>query len=97
MTSKNNLEILRGLHAGCMAAEFLAPYGDAIGYAIQCCEAVQSRAKTMHHDEITVPGIYLAKTEVGDIELIALYQCQIDAGEVYKGLLYQGPLDWEEE
>jgi len=70
---------------------------EALDYAIQCCEAIQSRAKTLLYDEITAPGIYLAKTPDGGIELIALFQCQIDAGEVYKGLAYQGPLLWVEE
>ena len=97
MTSKNNLEILRGLHAGCMAAEFLAPYGDAIGYAIQCCEAIQSRTKTLRHDEVTEPGIYLSKTAAGEIVPMTIRQDLIDAGHVYKGMDYQGPLVWEEE
>ena len=69
----------------------------AIEYAIQCCEAVQSRAKTMRYDEVMVQGIYLSKTAAGEIVPMTIRQDLIDAGHVYMGLLYQGPIEWEEE
>jgi len=69
----------------------------AIEYAIQCCEAIQSRAKTLRYDEITAPGLYLAKTPSGEIVPMTIRQALIDAGHVYMGLLYQGPLLWVEE
>ena len=71
--------------------------GDALDYAIQCCESIQSSAKTLRHDEITVPGLYLAKTPSGEIVPMTIRQALIDAGHVYMGLLYQGPIEWEEE
>ena len=71
---------------------------EAIDYAIQCCEAVQSRAKAMRHNEITEPGIYLAKTEVGDEVIPLTIQAdQINLGTVFMGFAYQGPIEWVEE
>ena len=101
MTNTEKLQTLRDHQAWRMGGDgappLVADITAAIDYAIQCCESVQSSANTPRHDEITEPGIYLAKTPDGGIELIALFQCQIDAGEVYKGLAYQGPLLWVEE
>ena len=68
----------------------------AIEYAIQCCEVVQSRAKTLRHDEIAEPGIYLSKTADGEVVPMTIRQDLIDAGHVYKGLAYQGPVEWEQ-
>jgi len=73
-------------------------FGAALDYAIQCCEAIQSRAKTLRYDEITAPGIYLAKTEVGDEVIPLTIQAdQINLGTVFMGFTYQGPVEWVEE
>jgi len=100
MTDSDKLQILRSLRKwggsdGINSAENVKA---ALDYAIQCCEATQSRAKTLRHDEITEPGVYLSKTAAGGIVPMAIRQELIDSGHVYKGLLYQGPVvEWVEE
>jgi len=59
-------------------------------------QAVQSIIKTLRHDEITVPGIYLAKTEVGEMIPLTIRADQINLGTVFMGFTYQGPVEWEQ-
>ena len=97
MTGEEKLAVLRSLKLGHDKEWMTKPLKEALDYAIQCVEAMQSRTKTLRHDEITVPGLYLAKTPSGEIAPMTIRQALIDAGHVYMGLLYQGPIEWEEE
>jgi hypothetical protein len=69
---------------------------DAFNYAIACIEEVQSR-RTLTPSEITEPGLYLAKTADGEVIALRVMAHEIEKGTVFMGLLYQGPLVWEEE
>ena len=97
MTGEEKLAVLRSLKLGHDKEWMTKPLKEAIDYAIQCCKAIQSRAKTLRYDEITEPGIYLSKTAAGEIVPMTIRQDLIDAGHVYMGLLYQGPIEWTEE
>jgi len=71
--------------------------GDATAWNAITQEAM-ARAKILRHDEITVPGIYLAKTEVGDEVIpLTIRADQINLGTVFMGFAYQGPIEWEGE
>ena len=98
MTDEEKLAVLRSLKLGHDKEWMTKPLKEAIDYAIQCCEAIQSRVKTMRHNEITEPGIYLAKTEVGDEVIpLTIRAYQINLGTVFMGFTYQGPVEWGEE
>ncbi len=98
MTNEQKLAVLRSLKLGHDKEWMTTPLKEAIDYAIQCCEAIQSRTKTLHHDEITKQGIYLAKTEVGDEVIpLTIRADQINLGTVFMGFTYQGPIEWVEE
>jgi len=102
MTNTEMLKTLRDHQAWRMGGDGpMTPPKDltaAIEYAIQRCEAIQSRAKTLRYNEITVPGIYLAKTEVGDEVIpLTIRADQINLGTVFMGFTYQGPIEWGEE
>jgi len=95
MISDEDIKYFASVHAGGAIGEMAT---ELLQYREEKRKAVQSRAKTMRHDEITVPGIYLAKTEVGD-EVISLTirADQINLGTVFMGFAYQGPVEWVEE
>jgi len=98
MTDEEKLAVLRSLKLGHDKEWMTKPLKEALDYAIQCCESIQSSAKTLRHDEITVPGIYLAKTEVGDEVIpLTIRADQINLGTVFMGFTYQGPVEWVEE
>jgi len=102
MTNTEKLQILREHQAWRLGGDGPMTHPKdltaAIEYAIQCCEAIQSRAKTMRYDEITEPGIYLAKTEAGDEVIpLTIRADQINLGTVFMGFTYQGPVEWVEE
>ena len=101
MTNSEMLKTLRDHQAWRMGGDGpMTPPKDltaATEYAIQCCEAIQSRTKTLRYNEITVPGIYLAKTEEGEMIPLTIRADQINLGTVFMGFTYQGPVEWEEE
>jgi len=102
MTASEKLQTLRDHQAWRLGGDGpMTPPKDltaAIDYAIQCCEAIQSRAKTLRNNEITVSGIYLAKTEAGDeVMPLTIRADQINLGTVFMGFTYQGPVEWVEE
>ena len=102
MTNTEKLQTLRDHQTWRMGGDGpMTPPKDltaAIDYAIQCCEAIQSRAKTLRNNEITVSGIYLAKTEAGDEVIpLTIRADQINLGTVFMGFAYQGPVEWVEE
>ena len=98
MTDEENLAVLRSLKLGHDKEWMTKPLKEALEWAIQCCDAAQYRAKTLRYDEITAPGIYLAKTEVGDEVIpLTIRADQINLGTVFMGFTYQGPVEWVEE
>jgi len=102
MTNAEKLQTLRDHQTWRMGGDgAMTPPKDltvAIEYAIRCCEAIQSRTKTLRYDEIVVPGIYLAKTEVGDEVIpLTIRADQINLGTVFVGFTYQGPVEWAQE
>ena len=100
MTNTEMLKTLRDHQAWRMGGDGpMTPPKDltaAIDYAIRCVEAIQSRAKTMRYDEITEPGIYLAKTEGGEMIPLTIRADQINLGTIFMGFTYQGPVEWEQ-
>jgi hypothetical protein len=98
MTSAEKLAILRTLRKwGCSDGINSVKYiKAALDYGIACVETVQSR-RTLTPSEITVPGLYLAKTTTGEVIALRVMAREIEKGSVFLGLLYQGPLVWEEE
>ena len=44
-----------------------------------------------------MPGIYLAKTEGGEMIPLTIRADQINLGTVFMGFAYQGPIEWEGE
>jgi len=64
---------------------------------IERITAMLGPQKVLGAEEVTEPGIYLSKTAAGEIVPMTIRQDLIDAGHVYKGMDYQGPLVWEEE
>jgi len=94
MTNDKKLEQLRSMR-NTFTGDWI--YHEGLDYAIQCVESIQSRAKTLRYDEITVPGIYLAKYAWGMTIPTIITQEMIDAGQVHNGAPYQGPIVWEAE
>jgi len=93
MTNTEKLEILREIR------KWYADNGsvgkEAMDYAIECAEAMQSR-RTLTPSEITEPGLYLAKTADGEVIALRVHADQINSGTVFLGFTFQGPFVWEE-
>ncbi|MHB1641806.1 MAG: hypothetical protein ACYCS8_03980 [Acidithiobacillus sp.] len=59
-------------------------------------QAVQARAKTLRHDEITEPGYYMVKYHNSTMIVEEITQGDIEDGDIDPGAKYIGPLKWPE-